>query len=184
MRALFLIVLGLVLASCASTPQLTQRSGAQDAPFILNGRIAISQPARHDSAGLRWTHSAERDEVLLLAPLGQVVARIQGDASGVTLEADGRLHVAADAESLTQEMLGWRLPLSGLRYWVTGVPAPQGRFESEYDAAGRLSRLAQQGWDIRYTRYAGAQRDALPLRLSMQRAGMEVRLVIDEWEMR
>jgi len=42
--------------------------------------------------------------------------------------------------------------------------------------------LRQQGWTIRYSRYAASGAEALPLRLNLQREGMEVRLLIDEWE--
>ena len=179
-----LVLLSLLLSACATTPTVVQRPVAVDAPFVINGRIAIIQPERRDSAGLRWTHDAASDEVLLLAPLGQVVARITSGKQGVTLEAEGKTHVAQDAETLTQDLLGWQLPLSGLRYWIAALPAPGGEFLREQDAAGRISVLYQQGWTIRYTRYAGEGRDALPLRLSLQRAGMEVRVLIDEWETR
>ncbi|MFH2140160.1 MAG: lipoprotein insertase outer membrane protein LolB [Pseudomonadota bacterium] len=179
-----LVLLSLLLSACATTPTVVQRPVAVDAPFVINGRIAVIQPERRDSAGLRWTHDAASDEVLLLAPLGQVVARITSGKQGVTLEAEGKTHVAQDAETLTQDLLGWQLPLSGLRYWIAALPAPDGEFLREQDAAGRISILYQQGWTIRYTRYAGEGRDALPLRLSLQRAGMEVRVLIDEWEAR
>lgn len=177
-----IVLLSLLLSACATTPTTVQRPTAADAPFVFNGRIAIIQPDRRDSAGLRWTHDAASDEVLLLSPLGQAVARIISDTQGVTLEADGEKHMAPDAEALTQELLGWQLPLSGLRYWVAALPAPSGEFHSEQDALGRMSVLYQQGWTIHYTRYAGEARDALPLRLSLQREGMEVRVLIDEWE--
>ena len=44
-----------------------------------------------------------------------------------------------------------------------------------------MSLLQQQAWTIRYDRYAAAGAEALPLRLNLQREGVEVRLVIDEW---
>jgi outer membrane lipoprotein LolB len=174
-------LLPLILSACATTQTVVQRPAMTDAPFILNGRIAVIQTDRRDSAGLRWTHDADTDEVLLLAPLGQTMARITADAQGVALEAEGKTHTARDAESLTRQLLGWQLPLSGLRYWVAALPAPNGEFDSEQDKEGRMSVLYQQGWVIRYTRYTGAGRDALPLRLSLQREGIEVLVLIDEW---
>lgn len=177
-----IVLLFLLLSACATTPTAVQRPASADAPFVINGRIAIIQPDRRDSAGLRWTHDAASDELLLLSPLGQAVARITSNAQSVTLETEGETHTAPNAETLTGELLGWQLPLSGLRYWVAALPAPGGEFRSEQDAQGRMSVLYQQGWTIRYTRYAGEAHDALPLRLSLQRAGMEVRMLIDEWE--
>ena len=164
-----IVLLSLLLSACATTPSVVQRPAAVDAHRLYGpGRGVV----------------AASDEVLLLAPLGQVVARITSGTQGVTLEAEGKTHVAQDAETLTQDLLGWQLPLSGLRYWIAALPAPGDESRREHDAAGRLSVLYQHGWTIRYTRYAGEGRDALPLRLSMRRAGMEVRVLIDEWEAR
>ena len=45
-----------------------------------------------------------------------------------------------------------------------------------------MDRLRQHGWEIRYSRYAAAGPDALPLRLNLKRGEVEVTLLIDEWE--
>ncbi len=180
MRLVFLCLM--LLAGCASAPVAVQRTPQLDAPFAFNGRVSVKQGDRRDSAGLRWMHSAPEDEILLLAPLGQTMARIHRDAQEVTLEAHGKRYAAQDMESLMQQTLGWQLPLSGLRYWVTGLPAPEGASDVERDANGQVSTLRQQGWEIRYTRYAASAPDALPLRLSLRRDDLEVLLLIDEWE--
>lgn len=158
------------------------RAPGLDAPFAFNGRIAIRQEERRESAAVRWVQRDGTDEILLLAPLGQTVARIVRNAEQVTLEADGQRYVADDPETLMQQVLGWRLPLSGLRYWVMALPSPAGESRIERDAGGQMSLLQQQGWTIRYDRYAAAGAEALPLRLTLRREGIEVRLVIDEWE--
>ena len=179
-RSLFLLML--LLTGCATAPVVVQRPAQADAPFAFNGRIALKQGEKRDNAGVRWVHSAAEDEILLLAPLGQTVARIHRDALETTLEASGKRYADHDMESLMQQVLGWHLPLAGLRYWVTAVPVPGDEFSIERDENGQISALRQQGWEISYTRYAAATTDALPLRLKLQRDGMEVLLVIDEWE--
>ncbi len=178
-----LVLLCLVfMTGCASVPVAVQRAPQMDAPFAFNGRVAVKQGERRDSAGLRWVHRASEDEILLLAPLGQTMARIHRDAQEVTLEANGKHYAAQDMETLMRQTLGWQLPLSGLRYWVTGLPAPEGASGIEQDANGQVSVLRQHGWEIRYTRYAASAPDALPLRLSLRRDDLEVLLLIDEWE--
>jgi len=127
-------------------------------------------------------HRAEADEILLLAPLGQTMARIRSDMQGATMDMPFKHYVAKDADELTQQVLGWGLPLSGLRYWVLALPAPKGTFDIEHDANGQVKLLSQDGWVIRYTRYAAQTPDSLPLRLAMQRDGLEIQLLIDEWE--
>lgn len=176
------LLLILLLAGCATAPVAVQRSVKADTPFVFNGRVAIKQGEQRDSAGVRWVHQAEEDEILLLAPLGKTVARIHRDAEEATLDASGKHYSSHDMESLMQRALGWKLPLSGLRYWVSALPAPEGEFQIEHDASGQVSLLRQQGWEIRYSRYATNTPDALPLRLNLKREGMEVLLLIDEWE--
>lgn len=176
------LLLTLLLTGCAAAPVAVQRPPQADAPFAFNGRVAVRQGEQRDSAGMRWVHSAAADDILLLAPLGQTMARIRRDDGEATLEASGKHYTAQDMESLMQQVLGWQLPLSGLRYWVTALPSPDGESRIERDANGHVSLLRQQGWEISYTRYAAESGDALPLRLKLQREGMEVLLLIDEWE--
>lgn len=185
-RSLWLLLPTLLLINgCASTaigPQQTRVAQAEQASFAFNGRVATLHEGKRTSAGVRWTHHNEEDEILLLAPLGQTVARIHGDVRGVTLEASGKSYAAQDAETLTEQVLGWHLPMSGLRYWVLALPAPGGTADIELAANGQMSLLRQDGWEIRYLRYALETPDSLPLRLTLQREGMEIKLLIDEWE--
>lgn len=173
----------LLLTGCASAPVAMQRPAEPDAPFVFNGRVSVKHGAQREKAGVRWVHKANEDEILLLAPLGQTVARIQRDENKATLVASGRGYSAQDMESLMQQVLGWQLPLSGMRYWVVGLSAPESESSFEMAASGQLGLLRQQGWEIRYARYTSEKMDALPLRLSLKRDGMEVLLVIDEWEL-
>ena len=76
------------------------------------------------------------------------------------------------------------MPLAGLRFWVLALPAPESAAAVERDANGQVSMVRQDGWEIRYTRYAVPSADSLPLRLSLQREGMELQLLIDEWEIK
>jgi len=177
-----LLLIAALLSGCATAPVEVQRPVQADAPFAFNGRVAIKKGELHESAGLRWVHRGTEDEILLLAPLGQTVARIHRDADAVTLDTSDKHYTNQDMETLMQQVLGWHLPLSGLRYWVTALPAPDGPSSVERDANGQLSVLHQQGWDISYTRYAALTPDALPLRMKLQREGTQVLLLIDEWE--
>lgn len=180
MRGFLMFVL--LLAGCTTAPVALQRPSQFDAPFAFNGRVAIKQGEKRENAGLRWVHRATEDEILLLAPLGQTMARIHRDDGQATLDASGKHYAAQDMGSLMQEVLGWQLPLSGLQYWVSALPAPGGESLIERAANGQVSVLRQNGWEISYTRYAATTADALPLRLKLKREDVEVLLLIDEWE--
>ncbi|MEK7810346.1 MAG: lipoprotein insertase outer membrane protein LolB [Pseudomonadota bacterium] len=180
MRAILLTLM--LLAGCATAPVAVLRSPQVDAPFAFNGRVLIKHGSQRDSSGIHWEHHV-RDEILLLGPLGYTVGRIGRDSRGATLEdASGKQYAAGDAESLMQEALGWQLPLSGLRYWVVAQPAPDVEFRIEHNTNGQVTVLRQQGWEIRYSRYAGSAPDTLPKQLDMSREGFSVLLQIDEWQ--
>src|SRR3989337_1633355 len=99
----FLVLLILLLTGCATAPVAVQRPLQADAPFAFNGRVAVKQGEQRNSAGVRWVHSAAADEILLLAPLGQTMARIHREAQEVTLDASGKRYTAQDMETLMQQ---------------------------------------------------------------------------------
>ena len=187
MRRLFLL-LPLLLAGCASTPSVPQPVvrpvQAEQIEFALNGRISVKHDGKRSSSNVRWTHHHSEDEILLLAPLGQTVARIHRDAAGVVLDTSDKHYNAQDTDELTQRVLGWHLPLEGLQYWVLALPVPGSTASIEHDESGQVSAMYQDGWAIRYTRYAAQTPDSLPLRMNLQREGMELQLLIDEWEIK
>jgi len=186
MFRLFLLLM--LLAGCASTPPVLQPlarpAGAEQKPFALNGRVSVKHDGDRSTANIRWTHSTENDDILLLAPLGQTVAHIHRDAREVVLDTSDKHYTAQDAGELTQQVLGWRLPLSGLGYWVLALPAPQSHAGIEHGANGQVNVMQQDGWKITYSRYAAPDPDSLPLRISLQREGMDIQLLIDEWEIK
>lgn len=191
MRAL-LFVLPLLLAACASAPPVpppARPAQVESSAFTLTGRIAVRYDGERSSAGVHWKHETASDEILLLAPLGQTVARVTRNVSSSNeqqfeLDTEGKHYVAEDAESLTEQALGWRLPMSGLRYWVLGLPVPGEAFDSERAGNGQVSRLQQDGWTIRYTRYADETPNSLPLRIALQREDLQIQLLIDEWQIK
>jgi len=168
-----------LLAACAA-PGLTIRSG--DVEFELAGRIAVRYGDDAGSGNIAWRHGSGSDEMLLTTPFGQGVARLVRAGNEFTLTTqDGREYSAADAESLTEQVLGFRVPLRGLADWVRGraasAPAPAPTRERA-DASGRLAELEQSGWTVEYQEYA----DQFPSRLRLTYPGLELRVAVSEWK--
>lgn len=187
---LFPVWLVVLLSGCALLPSTStpapRPAQSETAPFALNGRISVIHQDKHHSAGLRWTHQAQTDEVLLLAPLGQTAARVfsdtRRDAHQATLDSDGKHYQAEDVESLMEQALGWHLPLNGLRHWVLAMADPASPAQIARADDGRITVLHQDGWEVRYLNYADGKTDALPKRLQLNRVDLQVTLLIDEWE--
>jgi outer membrane lipoprotein LolB len=165
----------LVLAACA-TPELAPPPGA--AEFELAGRVAVKYRDEALTANLAWRHAADADDMLLTSALGQGIARIARRSNETTLTTpEPKEYRAADPETLTEQALGFRLPLAGLADWVRGRAAP-GPAQARRDAHGRLLELEQSGWRIEYLEYEGER----PARMRLSYPGVELRLAISAWK--
>ncbi len=178
MRAVLAAAAALLLAGCGAL----SGTGGPSAPFDLLGRVLASADGRAFSASFRWRHEMPRNEIWLMSPAGTTLAHISADAAGATLTAaDQQEYRAFSAEGLTRRALGWPLPLTQLQYWVRGAVAPDVAADLvERDARGRLTRLEQANWSVRYV-YAEAPAQAvLPRRLDLEQGGQRIRMVIDD----
>jgi outer membrane lipoprotein LolB len=165
----------MLLAACAAPGFVLP---AKDLEFELAGRIAMKFRDEAASGNIAWRHSVSEDELLLTTPLGQGIARLARTDGEITLTMqDGREYKAANAELLTEQALGFRLPLAGLADWVRARPAP-GLAVTRKDKEGRLAQIEQFGWTIEYLEYAGK----LPSRLNLAYPGVQLRLAISDWK--
>jgi outer membrane lipoprotein LolB len=162
---------------------------ARSANFGLIGRVSVKGGKESFSGGVQWHHAESADEILLLSPLGQTLVQIQRNSEGVYLTtSEQENYYAADVESLTERVLGWRLPLMGLQYWVQSMNSPATASEIDMDIDGRVAAIRQDGWEISYLSYfpmlrtqtAQAQ-TAQPKLLLLKRSNLQIKLVIDNW---
>jgi outer membrane lipoprotein LolB len=193
------------LAGCALTPPAQKNivastifiapllggADARSSSFLLTGRVAVKGGKENFSGGVQWRHTGGGDEILLLSPLGQALAQIQLNPDGASLTtSEHQSYYAADVESLTEQVLGWHLPLMGLQYWVQGANSPATRAEMDMDNDGRVVAIRQDGWNIDYANYFPAsetyvaQTEAQTMRprlLLLKRGDLQIKLVIDRW---
>lgn len=181
---IFLLLALIGLAGCASLqPPIKAGTTGYLTSFHLTGRVSIRYGNEGFSGTLDWQHSPMRDEVLILSPLGQGIAQLVSDDSGVTLTTtDQQEFRSSDAESLTERELGWRFPLSSLPYWVQARPAPGAGAQVRRDGNGLLEQLTQDGWQVDYEGYKTFQSGVLPGRIFMERGDLRLKLAVDQWQ--
>jgi len=163
-----------LLGACASLPEagLPLPGG-----FELSGRVAVRHAKDAASGRIFWRHSNDGDEVLITSPLGQGVARLNRKGDQFQLVTGDRKEYRADnAEDLTEQALGWRLPLAGLSDWVQARPSP-GRPAEVRGDVNRDLELWQDGWHVAYEEF----REGRPFRLRMSRESLEITLIVDQW---
>ena len=182
-----LVLLGsvavLALGGCAvlpSAPVVSAPPRATLEAFALEGRFSLRNENKNYSGRLSWRHKGVGNTLLLSSPFGQGLAEITTDENGAQLLAsDGKRYTADTAEMLTEQVLGYPLPLAQLTDWVRGRDDAPGL--SDRDAAGRPFHLRYADWRIEYG-YEGDDPESPPSRLFAERTGgLELRLKIDEW---
>jgi outer membrane lipoprotein LolB len=193
-RALLWPSLLLALSACAVRPpapevdhpvrafeQYQARVLALDR-WILSGRLALDADGQQWHTNVRWRQTGESFDIRLFGPFGRDAGRVQGSPHGASLRApDGGEFEADDVDMLVIDALGWRLPVSGMRYWVMGVPAPDSAYLHQLDDTGRLAQLEQSGWTVRFQRYSSSSSPGLPDRLELTFQDIRLRVLVDQW---
>jgi len=173
-RPALCVAVAALIGACAALPE---PGVAPPGGFELSGRVAVKNAKDSGSARIFWRHSSDADEMLVTSPVGQTLARIRREGGVFSLETgDRKEYRASDAETLTEQALGWRLPLSGLSDWVQGRASP-GRPADVTGSVGEGLEIRQDGWKVAYEEF----REGKPSRLRLSREGIEIRLVVDQW---
>lgn len=153
--------------------------------WSLLGTLAV-RPASGDAARvtMQWRQSPDSYIVRFMGPLGVGLFEVEGSATAVEARfPDGRRTSAASPEALLEREIGWSVPLQGLRYWIVGVPAPDGApSKVELDDRGRLARLEQAGWTVVYERYGALDGLPLPERIRFSNASVDATVVVRRWK--
>ena len=155
------------------------------ANFSFTGRISVQDEKQRFSGGVRWHHAGLSDEIFLLSPLGQVMVQIMQDNEGARLTtSEQKVFSAPDIEILTEEVLGWRIPVAGLRYWVRGEHFPATVAVKHLDSKGRTVVIDQDGWEIIFVNYFSAQstHTTRPRVLALNYEALKIKLVVDQWD--
>jgi outer membrane lipoprotein LolB len=167
-----------ILAGCATpTANLSTASvGAYRDTIDLTGSLSVSYQ-KHDGQPDRlngrytWTQRPGRVDVALVGPLGQTAAEISVTPESATLtQANRPPQSARDIDGLTQQALGWPLPVAGLRDWLQGYATDaQGKRFAASPANSNV--FTRDGWRLRFVDWqAGANGAPMPKRINAERS--------------
>jgi outer membrane lipoprotein LolB len=150
----------------------------------LRARIGIVTESESGSADLSWEQDGAAFTLKVTGALGRGLIAIEGDGESVSMRTEkGEALRAASAEDLILQRTGWRIPVSGLRHWVLGLPS--GLYADEtyvLDNAGRLEKLEGGGWQVEYRSYKTYGGYQLPDKIRLQNEQVKIRLAVIDWE--
>ena len=133
----------LALTACASlSPPPPEAS--------WSGRFSASarMPDRTESlsGGFRLEQHGDATRLDLTSPLGNTLLRVEQDSRGARAAGPDGVSVSGpDAEALSEQVLGVRLPVAGLPYWIDGRPAPGARRAIPTSSEAGFE---QDGWTV------------------------------------
>ena len=114
-----------LLTACAHAHQ-----PSSPADRAYSGRFsvttALGEQRENVSGRFNFEIRGQQQVLELSSPLGTTVARVEIEPGGARATGAQMQEVrGADADALTEQLLGWRLPVSGLTDWIEGRPVPQ-----------------------------------------------------------
>ena len=179
----------IALSGCSTPPQAPLRV---DPPilvvqpltdFTLEGRLSLRARDEAVSGGLRWSRQGMRDHMLVTTPMGGAVAEITRVGEHIeVVDHKGQRTVTESGLSGLDQVLGFKLPLDHLSWWLAGTGREGEVSRREYNSEGRLAHLEQDGWKIDFQRYQPVADRFLPGKLVARRGeDLELRLVVDQW---
>ncbi|MBT6275115.1 MAG: outer membrane lipoprotein LolB [Chromatiales bacterium] len=201
-RAWMGFVVALLLSGCETVPdavdgpavadpkaafEVRQKQLAEITDWHATGKLGLKTADDSWSVTVRWKQMGDRFAIRLSGPLGQGTVELKGEPGQVTLQtSEPRIYTAQDAEQLIEQVMGWRLPVTGLRHWLMGNVAPDATPDGlVLDPSGRPISIKQAGWTVTYLSYAAhgeAIKIDLPLKITLVNEKLNARAVIRLWE--
>lgn len=182
------------VATVASSPEAAwqnrQRTFSRMKEWSMEGRVGLQLRGQSWSFGMNWTEKAGGESLMdIINPLtGAVMANIRETGSQVVLKAaDGKSYRDTDAERLLERQLKLKFPLNDMRYWARGIPAPDKPVDAiKLDKSGRPLQLQQGGWVVDYTAYNDNSANALPSKMTLEKASerAKAKVVAKQWQTR
>jgi len=197
MKIFFLILPLIILSGCTTLSSSSQPSSDFDQweahkahlsdlkHWQMNSRIFIQTKDDGFSSSIRWVQEVQSYQLRFSAPFGQGIYHLTGNPEKVSiLLPDNTEQTAADPETLMKQALGFKLPVSGLSYWLRGLPYPEDPDRNIIlDRNERLSELNQAGWDIKISRYLHKDGYYLPTKLTMENRHLKMKMVVKQWNL-
>lgn len=146
--------------------------------FNLEARVSSGLAMR---GNLTWKQEPGGFDMRVAGPFGIGAATITGRGKEIEIKTSKGTFKTSDPEKDLQRKLGWTFPVSHLRYWVLGVPAPGTDPDVEIDDEGRLATLEQDDWKLEYDEYQEAGDLQLPRKFVVANDDVTIKVVVDSW---
>lgn len=164
----------LLLAACVSNTVTPQNWQAQQdwQTFDATGRLGVKINEKGSYANFDWTRKDGVETIDVNTPLGNTVGQLCRDAQGVlALDANGKIYSADTPDQLSEQLLGYALPIEHLGVWANGEWVRDVPYTLTNDG-----KLKQLGWLISRE----LNDDASTRILLLENEKMSIRMIFSE----
>jgi len=190
-----LTITGMVGCSSLQTwpflPSPTQTERSFHDNILIQGRFSVTyeQSNRPQSVQGRfqWQQQGQRIDIDLMSPLGQTMAKLTITPNSATIQQTGKeIKVADNVAELTEQTLGWSLPVVGMRDWLQGFNRTTTN-QRQIARPNENDQFDTEGWHIQYVSWQQNSVSDYPKRIDVTRTSpqlhqLSLRIIIDQWE--
>ena len=132
-----------------------------------------------------WQQKADHYQIKLQDFIGRTVAIIDGSSESVVVKTSkGQQYTGDDAETLIKELFGMHIPVSGLRYWLQGLPQPKSKLdELKLSEEGLAETIRQHGWKMSYPNYIANDPFKMPSQVLLAIENITLTVKINQWDL-
>lgn len=196
MRCASLLLAGtLLLTGCATLTGHAPQGQANEAAWQarvteltaldsweLSGSVGVINGKDGGSGSLDWRQQGPQLTFDFRGPLGTGAIHIEGDANALRLRSSrGDDFTTTDPEEDFAAHLHMPMPVLSMRYWMLGIPDPGAAYTKVADAEGEPMSLSQRDWQVEYQEYADVEGHALPVRFTLTRGNVRIKVAVDQW---
>jgi outer membrane lipoprotein LolB len=148
--------------------------------FTLQARVS-SGGLFGVKGNLHWRQLPDSFDMRVAGPFGIGAANITGRGGEVSIRTSKRSFTTRDPEGDLKARLGWTFPVSHLRYWVLGQPAPGSKAAFALDDDGHIVSIEQDGWTLQFDEYQDAGALELPRKFEVANSEIRLKVFVDSW---
>ena len=177
MRIIFLISL-FFISACSTVSSKAPLPAPTPSSFNIHGLVGVTTTNSQNSANFNWYQHGATYHIELYGPMALGTTYLDSDGQQVALTlSNQQTYNASSPEILMQNVLGWSLPLDGLKYWILAQPVPNEPFAAQKNITGNFQSLSQEGWTITYT-WVATQK--FPHKITLTRPGIKAIVIVNK----
>jgi len=181
--ALVLAALGGCAVAPVAPPSFVPADPSAFVAWTASGRLALAANGEGGSGSFTWQQQADATTVSLRGPLGAGAMQVTVDGDRLSVaDGDGHSLDTRQTRELLRERLGADLPWNSLRFWMLGIPSPDGPARVEDADQAPLRVIEQADWRIGYDAFRPTLGVSLPTRFTATREGVRLKVTVDEWQ--